>query len=115
MKEYRQEDGVLIDFGGIAPTQRSDGTPFDAATELKTYRRYFVAPDGGVETVDVALEADGTFNMEVAAVAVMRGVYTTTFTSVDLDGRESIHSEEVQFAVLPPLAAPNPPSGITPL
>ena len=53
--------------------------------------------------------------MEVAAVAVMRGVYTTTFTSVDLDGRESIHSEEVQFAVLPPLAAPNPPSGITPL
>lgn len=115
MKEYRQESGVIIDFSGIAPTARTDGTPFDPLTELQTYRRYFVTPDGGVEQVDVALEADGSFTAEIAAVAIMQGVYTTTFTSVDKDGREGPHSEEVQFAVLPPLAAPNPPNGITAL
>ena len=115
MNEYRQEPGVIIDFSGTAPTTRTDGTPFDAATELSTYRRYFVLPDGGVESVDVDLEADGTFTAEVEASVISQGVYTTTFTSVDNEGREGPHSEEVQFKVLGPLAPPNPPTGIAPL
>jgi len=79
----------------VAPVEREDGTPISMA-EIAGYRIYYGDTEGDYSNeVDVS---DGD-TMQVTLRDLPAGTYYIVLTTLDMDGRESIHSESIIASV----------------
>ena len=111
MSIHRQGFGEIRTISAVAPTERADGTPLSAA-EIERYDFYLQYEGGAITQLPVQL-VDGVFTEGVDIDTVGAGTYSIWYRTVDTDGRESIDSAVLALDILPPLAVPNPPTGIT--
>ena len=79
----------------VAPSEREDGTGL-SLSEITGFRIYYGAQSGDYSnTIDID---DHTATQTVLA-GIPSGTYFVAVTAVDVDGRESQHSEEVKVTV----------------
>jgi hypothetical protein len=96
-------------FTWVGPTQREDGTPFDAATEQAQSNIYCIRDGVISSTVYVAPGAVVTFDIDFTP-----GSYVCDSTVVDMNGLESIRSNSSSFVIGPVIQAdPKTNTGFT--
>lgn len=123
MQRFFQGNGETTRFTALGPTQRKDGSALNIS-DISHFIRFFEYDDGSgpvagtpmdVQLVDDANtpEYDGVFDEIVDVDTVGIGIYTYWYRTVDTGGRQSAESERVSIEVLPPIAAPNPPTNVS--
>jgi hypothetical protein len=95
-----------------APTERSDGTPLDPS-EISHYLWYITGAKTGLVAPIAVQLVGGAFSESFDVDAADPDTYDIYYTTVDTEGRESIPSSSLVLEILPPLAAPNPPSNVS--
>lgn len=91
------------DFSWTNPTQNTDGSVFDAATELKEIRIYCTNTDTNVlEPMITSVGVATTYTAEFSS-----GNYSCYATAVSIEDAESFASNTVTFTIDPLI--PNPP------
>ena len=73
-----------------APSEREDNTPI-SMSEIAGYRIYYGTTQGDYQ---YEIEINDAYN-DVADIGLLQGTYYAVITTVDVDGRESVFSEEV--------------------
>ena len=74
----------------VAPSEREDGSPLSMA-EIAGYRVYYGRSQGNyTHTIDV----NNASTMEITLSDLAAGNYYMVVTTVDVDGRESLNSDE---------------------
>jgi hypothetical protein len=94
------------------PTQRTDGTAFDANTALKSYRLQCSGPANAERIVDRAITATvntTTRRYEWSNAVTVGGTYTCRMTAIDMGDRESAWSDTVSVTKF---AAPSAPTDL---
>lgn len=121
MADFRQGEGQTKRIHALGPTTREDGTPLEIG-EIDHYLRFITyTPPGGQEgsAVEQAValvedantpEYDGEFDETLDIDSQEPGLYKIWYKTVDTGGRESRGSAIYEMNILPPLAAPNPPT-----
>lgn len=91
-------------------TERQDGTPL-AVNEISGHRVYFSDGQPGVYPNEIWIPMPNATSEVPASMNFERHAVVTT---VDVDGRESIHSEMVVVGIFvpPPIAPPMPPTNL---
>lgn len=112
MSIHRQGYGEQRVITAIAPTTRTNGEAFDAATELNHYNFYIAYNGAPANLVGAVQLVGGAFTDTIDVDNVAIGVYDVQYSSVDLGGREGPLSAPATIEVLGPLAPPNPPTGV---
>ena len=79
-----------ITLSWVAPAEREDGTPISMA-ELAGYRVYY-GTSAGNYTTQVDINNGSTMNVTLSGLAT--GTYYIVVTAIDVDGRESVYSQE---------------------
>ncbi len=74
----------------VAPSEREDNTPI-SLSEIAGYRIYYGTAPGDYQ---YELEISDAYN-DVIDISLLQGTYYAVITTVDVDGRESVFSEEV--------------------
>ena len=74
----------------VAPVEREDGTPISMA-ELAGYRVYY-GTSAGNYTTQVDINNGSTMNVTLSGLTT--GTYYIVVTAIDVDGRESVYSQE---------------------
>ena len=98
----------LKTFTWTGPTEREDGTPFDAATEQAQSNIYCLASGGIVAAVYVA-----PGNAETLDIDFTPGTYVCDSSVVDTDGLESIRSNSTSFVISPSISKPKTNTGFS--
>ena len=96
-------------FSWVAPTQNTDGSPLNAATELQGYRLYC---NGDTSAPVITIPSDAS-SYQTSPGEIVDGNYICELKSVNLGGVESSGAPLLSFTVLTPPAAtvtPNPPT-----
>ena len=98
-------------FSWVDPTERTDGTALDPATDLKSYRLQCSGPENAERVIDrAATSAVGTERRDEWADAVqVSGMYDCRMTAIDTGDRESDWSNT---ASVPKFAAPSAPTDL---
>jgi hypothetical protein len=73
-----------------APSEREDNTPI-SLSEIAGYRIYYGTAPGDYQ---YEIEINDAYN-DVVDISLLQGTYYAVITTVDVDGRESVFSEEV--------------------
>jgi hypothetical protein len=118
MSTYRQGEGEIKTFHGIAPTHREpsakfpDGEPLPPG-DIAGYIMFAQYEDETVvETIDIQL-VDGAFSEPLEVDLVSAGTWKYWFRTVGIRGLQSADSEVLTLEVLAPFAPPNPPTGLS--
>jgi hypothetical protein len=74
----------------VAPSEREDNSPI-SLSEIAGYRIYYGTAPGDYQ---YEVEINDAYN-DVADINLLQGTYYAVITTVDVDGRESVFSEEV--------------------
>ena len=74
----------------VAPSEREDNTPI-SLSEIAGYRIYYGTAPGDYQ---YELEISDAYN-DVVDISLLQGTYYAVITTVDVDGRESVFSEEM--------------------
>ena len=80
----------LLSLSWTAPSEREDNTPI-SMSEIAGYRIYYGTTPGDYQ---YEIEINDAYN-DVADISLLQGTYYAVITTVDVDGRESVFSEEV--------------------
>ena len=84
----------LLSLSWTAPSEREDNTPI-SMSEIAGYRIYYGTAPGDYQ---YEIEVNDAYNAE-ADISLLPGNYYAVITTVDVDGRESMFSEEVILQV----------------
>lgn len=107
MKQLRQGLDESTRVGGVAPTERKDGTPLGPVTFFR-----FSSFDGGAVVEEEVGFTDGFFDGTMVADDMAVGLYVYHYQVEGEHGIRSDDSEVLSLEVLPPFAKPNPPTGL---
>lgn len=80
----------LLSLSWVAPSEREDNTPI-SMSEIAGYRIYYGTAPGDYQ---YDIEINDAYN-DAADISLLQGTYYAVITTVDVDGRESVFSEEV--------------------
>ena len=89
------ESGVSLNW--VAPTQREDGTSLSMA-EIKGYRIYYGTISGGYE-YSVDIDDRTATSVSIRTLGIPSGSYYIAMTTIDMDGRESRYSTEINVSL----------------
>jgi len=119
MTSYRQGTGATKTITALGPVARTDGTPL-APSEISHYLQFisFNGTPGVPHAVNLVEDAatpeyDGAFDEVIDIDSQSAGVYTYWYRTVDVNGLESPDSPTLVLEILPPLAKPLPPTGLS--
>jgi len=80
----------LSSLSWVAPSEREDNTPI-SLSEIAGYRIYYGTTQGDYPNKIEINDA----SEDVADISLSQGTYYVVITTVDMDGRESVFSEEI--------------------